>query len=90
MKLFLLFLQLIKGQFTPNMSQVVSIMSNELAIEMAERSKIMIQKEFTNLTLVAEERETQPEKITIGTSRAFERKGFYNFRYLQRGSKLIV
>ena len=80
MKLFLLFLQLIKGQFTPNMSQVVSIMSNELAIEMAERSKLMIQKEFTNLTLVAEELETQAEKITIGTSRAFDRKGFYNFR----------
>ena len=80
MKLFLLFLQLIKGQFTPNMSQVVSIMSNELAIEMAERSKLMIQEEFTNLTLVAEELETQAEKITIGTSRAFDRKGFYNFR----------
>ena len=80
MKILTLLLQIINGQFAPNMSEVVSDMSNELAKHMAERSKIMIQEEFTNLTLVAEELETQAEKITIGTSRAFDRKGFYNFR----------
>ena len=73
MKILILLLQIINGQFAPNMSEVVSDMSNELAIHMAEQSKIMIQEEFTNLTVVAEEAYYPIEKITIGTSRAFDR-----------------